>query len=76
MGANKSYIEEHIPHVAELMCQTIDEVVAHADLIVIGNKAEEFKDAVAKIGADKIVFDLVRVDKSKVSGGNYIGLAW
>ena len=76
MGANKSYIEEHIPHVAELMCQTMQDVITHSDLIVIGNKAEEFKGAFSLIGKEKLILDLVRVDKTRVSGGNYIGLAW
>ena len=76
MGANQSYIEQHIPHVAALMCDTIDEVVASSDVVVIGNKAEEFASALEKAGPGKTVFDLVRIRKQKRSEGNYIGLAW
>lgn len=76
VGANKSYIEQHIPHIAKLMCDSMDEVIAESEVIVIGNKAEEFKAALGKIGTDKIVLDLVRIDKGRKSGGNYIGIAW
>ena len=76
MGANQSYIEQHIPHIAALMCASVDEVVAASDVIVIGNKADEFKQITESIPPNKIVFDLVRVRPAKMSEGNYVGLAW
>ena len=76
VGANKSYIEQHIPHIAELMCTSMDEAIKDSDLIIIGNKADEFKGIATKIGSDKLILDLVRIDKTKKTEGNYIGLAW
>ena len=76
MGANKTYIEQRIPHIAQLMCNSMDEVIAQSEVIVIGNKSEEFNAVLDKIGPDKIVLDLVRIDKGRKSGGNYIGIAW
>jgi hypothetical protein len=58
------------------MCETIDEVMVRSDLIVVGNRAPEFREAINKVDTDKIVLDLVRVDESKRTEGNYIGLAW
>jgi len=76
MGANKAYIEQHIPHIAELMCSTMDEVIAQSELIVIGNKNEEFKSVLTKVAPPKIIFDLVRIDPQWKTKGNYIGLSW
>lgn len=76
MGANQSYIEQHIPHVAALMCESPADVVSQSDLIIIGNKAEEFADIVETVPSDKIIVDLVRVKKGKRSGNNYFGIAW
>jgi GDP-mannose 6-dehydrogenase len=76
MGANQSYIEQHIPHIAALMCDSAAEVVASSDVIIIGNKAPEFAEAIRGIPRDKIVFDLVRVSKDRVSGDEYTGIAW
>jgi GDP-mannose 6-dehydrogenase len=76
MGANQSYIEQHIPHIAALMCGSPAEVVAQSDLIVVGNKAEEFTDVVESIPSSKIIVDLVRVKNRKRSGNNYFGIAW
>ncbi len=76
LGANQSYIEQHIPHIAALMCSSPADVVAQSDLIVVGNKAEEFSDVVESIPSDKIIVDLVRVKEGKRSGNNYFGIAW
>ena len=43
MGANKDYMLNHIPHISKLLSNSIDEVLDHADTIVIGNGDEEFK---------------------------------
>jgi GDP-mannose 6-dehydrogenase len=76
MGANQSYIEQHIPHLAALMHPSADDVVAASEVIVIGNKAKEFTDIPDRVSSDKIVFDLVRVQPDRRTGGNYVGLAW
>jgi GDP-mannose 6-dehydrogenase len=76
MGANQSYIEQKIPHVAALMCESIDEVISQSDIILIGNKAEEFQRITNEMVGDKLVFDLVRIELNKNAKGNYIGLAW
>lgn len=76
IGANKAYIEQHIPHIAELMCGNVEDVIRGSDIVVIGNKSNEFNEAISKIDGDKIIFDLVRIDRDRKSGGNYIGIAW
>lgn len=76
VGANQSYIEEHIPHIAALMCDTMQDVIDQSEVIVIGNRAKEFSGVPDAVGPDKVVLDLVRVVKGKKTGGNYLGLAW
>lgn len=57
------------------MVDTIDDVLAHAETIVIGNGAEEFRDVVDTISKDKVVIDLVRItDKRSID--NYDGICW
>ncbi len=76
VGANKRYIDEHIPHIARLMCKNLDDVLHDSEIIVIGNKADEFKNILDRIRNDQLVIDLARIDKNKGSGGNYDGIAW
>lgn len=74
-GANKEYIERQIPHIAQLMRSSIDEVLEFADVLVVGNKAEEFETIAEKRKDGQIVIDLVRLF-DKISGENYQGICW
>src|SRR6185295_16730484 len=60
-GANKEYIERQIPHIAQLMRSSIEEVLESADVLVIGNKADEFVDIEKKRKEGQVVIDLVRL---------------
>ena len=33
-GANKNFIENHIPHIAKLMVDNLDEIISHAEVLV------------------------------------------
>jgi GDP-mannose 6-dehydrogenase len=74
-GANKEYIEREIPHISQLMCATVDEVLASAEVIIIGNKAPEFREIENKLRDEQQVIDLVRLFE-KTSGDSYQGICW
>ncbi|MCV7345094.1 nucleotide sugar dehydrogenase [Mycolicibacterium rhodesiae] len=74
-GANRDYILNHIPHIARLMVDTVDEVIDFAETIVVGNGATEFRSAIERLGDDQIVIDLVRV-ADRASDGSYDGICW
>lgn len=76
VGANKDYILNHIPHISKLMVDNIDAVLSHAETIVIGNKAEEFVDVPAKIRANQVMIDLVRITKRRSDHKGYDGICW
>ncbi len=75
-GKNKSFILSTVPHIAQLMAESANQVVEDSDVVVIGNNAKEFASVVQSMPADKVVIDLVRVDKDRVSDGNYVGICW
>jgi GDP-mannose 6-dehydrogenase len=75
-GANRDYILNKIPHLSRLMVPTIDEVLGHAQTIVIGNGAAEFSDVPRRIGEGQTVIDFVRVSDSRTVAGVYEGLCW
>ncbi|MBI2827730.1 MAG: UDP-glucose/GDP-mannose dehydrogenase family protein [Acidobacteria bacterium] len=60
VGANRRYIEEEIPHIASLMCENVETLLAHAEVLVIGNTSEEAALALAAIGPHHVVIDLTR----------------
>jgi GDP-mannose 6-dehydrogenase len=75
-GANRDYILNRIPHISRLMVPTIDEVLGHAETIVIGNAAPEFAEVPKLIGDGQTVIDFVRVCDSRTVLGVYEGLCW
>jgi GDP-mannose 6-dehydrogenase len=76
-GANRAYIEKEIPHIAQLMTQTTDEVIAGSDVIVIGNNSPEFADVRERVNGRHVIVDLVRAaGREVVSGERYQGMGW
>src|SRR4029078_12366699 len=61
VGANKDYINKQIPHLSSLLTQNIDDVLEKSDVIVVGNLAPEFADALKRTRPDQVILDLVRV---------------
>jgi len=77
VGANKEYIESRIPHLLSLLCGTIDEVLSHAEVIIVGNNAPEFVEALHRTRPDQIIIDLVRVPlRASEIPGEYRGICW
>lgn len=74
-GANKEFIESGIPHISQLMRGSVAEVLESADVIIIGNKAEEFRQIESELRADQVVIDLVRLF-DKTSDETYQGICW
>jgi GDP-mannose 6-dehydrogenase len=75
-GANRDYILNHIPHISRIMQPSIDAVLAHAEVIVVGNAAAEFKEAVKRVRPGVEVVDFVRVAERKSAAGEYDGICW
>lgn len=77
VGANKQYIEQQIPHLSSHLCDSLDDVIAQSEVIVVGNAAPEFAEAVTRCRPDQTVIDLVRLplDFSRVQA-QYSGICW
>jgi GDP-mannose 6-dehydrogenase len=77
VGANKAYIEQQLPHVAQLMCESLDEVLDLADVAVVANREAAFAEVPRKLRPGQILVDLVRlVDHPEMLNGQYYGIAW
>jgi GDP-mannose 6-dehydrogenase len=75
VGANKEYIERQIPHIAQLMSTEFDDVLEFADVVVIGNKSEEFRGVEQKRRPEQVIIDLVRLF-DRTSDDGYQGICW
>ena len=75
-GANREYIDVHIPHIEQLMVSTIDAILDHSDVIVVGNAAEEFEAVMHRLKDGQKLIDFVRIAHDRTSDGSYIGICW
>ena len=77
MGANKDYIEKEIPHISSLMSKDLADVVAHADVLLVGNASAEFADLPRLVRKGQTIIDFVRIGGlAECDGIDYRGIAW
>ncbi|WP_439816098.1 nucleotide sugar dehydrogenase [Zavarzinia sp. CC-PAN008] len=75
-GANLQYVRSHLPHLSALMVDRAEDILSHAETVVIGNRDPRFAPAIDGLRPDQTVVDLVRHDPARRSGGNYQGICW
>jgi GDP-mannose 6-dehydrogenase len=71
IGANRRYLEQHIPHISRLMVDSVGELIAHAEVIVIGNDHESFFAALGQLKPGQVVLDLTTHSKPVATSGRY-----
>jgi GDP-mannose 6-dehydrogenase len=79
LGTNRAYIEAVVPHLADLMVDDADQLLASCDTVVIGNDSPEFVELIAGVDSQPVV-DLVGLSLSESQreaiGERYLGIAW
>jgi GDP-mannose 6-dehydrogenase len=76
IGANKRFIDEHIPHLSALLVQELDALLAQAEVIVVGYQSPEFGAALQRLRPDQMVIDFARVARPVNMTAIYDGLCW
>jgi GDP-mannose 6-dehydrogenase len=74
-GSNKRYIEGVIPHISSLMRESVDEVLAASEVIVVGTKSEHYQHLTRTLNGKQII-DLVRIDSAPNPPAGYEGICW
>jgi GDP-mannose 6-dehydrogenase len=75
-GANKQYIEREIPHISSLMNSNLDQVIEHAEVIIIGKNEDEFRVLSEKLNNGRVIVDLVRLFDVADARKQYNGICW
>ncbi len=73
-GANKEYINQHIPHLSELIEPNMERVLENSEIIVITQKDDRLNKLSSRI-QDKIIIDLARIDDD-FGAEIYEGICW
>ena len=76
IGANKKFIEEHIPHLSSLLVERAEDVVGTAQVVVVGYASAEFVPALKSMRADQLIIDLARIEGRESFAASYDGICW
>jgi GDP-mannose 6-dehydrogenase len=68
--------DDFIPDLSERLVGNIDELIDGADMILVGNKYDETIESLDDPAMLKPVIDLTRINRAKITGGQYHGICW
>ena len=75
-GANRDYINEVIPHIADIIDDNLESVVRNGEVVVIGNRAAEFRSVPSMMTPSQRLVDLVRIPIPEDFPCRYDGVNW
>lgn len=77
IGANKKYIDEAIPHIGELMCETIEEAMTGAGTVIVGLQGDEIMSELHRLSRpEQFILDLVGIQERNKFKGDFQGICW
>jgi GDP-mannose 6-dehydrogenase len=77
IGANRSFIESNIPHIASLLCPKIEEMIDPSEVILVGLQQSALNDALqARVRPEHHVIDLVNLPNRDLLRCHYEGACW
>ncbi|MCC7003250.1 MAG: UDP-glucose/GDP-mannose dehydrogenase family protein [Gemmatimonadaceae bacterium] len=76
IGANRKFIDEHIPHLSSLLVEKASDLIATSDILVVGYKSPEFVEVLQALRPDQIVVDLARLAPQVTTPARYEGICW
>jgi GDP-mannose 6-dehydrogenase len=60
VGANRRYIESEIPHIASLLCDSLDALASHAEVLIVSTRSADAQALVDAVDPECTVVDLTR----------------
>jgi GDP-mannose 6-dehydrogenase len=77
LGANRRFIEQHVPHLGSLMRADIAEVIEASELIIVGLTDRRVVDGLQRhLRDDHVVLDLANLPDRHTLRGRVLGLSW
>lgn len=76
-GTNRAFMDEHLPHLVELLCESLDDAIAEAATVVVAKSWPAIADLGSRLSAGQAVVDLIGVDGLEASQPErYAGIGW
>ena len=77
IGANKAFLESELPHIASLLCPSVEELISQSEVVVITNGSKAFRDIPKHMNAQQVLIDLVGIAKEgRELPVTYEGIGW
>ncbi len=77
LGANRSYIDAHIPHLASLLCPGMAEMLEPSEVILVGLQQPALNESLqARLRPHHHVIDLVNLPNRDLLRCRYEGICW
>lgn len=77
LGANKSFLENELPHIASLMCSSMEQLISDSEVVVITNGNTAFRKVPQMLNGQHILIDLEGIAKANNNfQGFYEGICW
>ena len=77
LGANRRYIEQHLPHIGQLLRPDIETVIGQSELLIVGLTGAAVSQALARHARpDQTVLDLVNLPNRAAIAARVEGLCW
>jgi GDP-mannose 6-dehydrogenase len=76
-GANRAFIEQHLPHLVELLCHGLDDALARAETVVVTKRWPELDALGERLREGQRVVDLAGLPPQEALGTErYAGIGW
>ena len=77
LGANRSFIEKHLPHIGQMLRPDIEGVIDESDVLVVGLTGQSVFDILAiRSRPDQVLLDLVNLPNRAAIRAKVEGLCW
>jgi GDP-mannose 6-dehydrogenase len=77
LGANRSFIEKHLPHIGQMLREDMEGVIDESEVLVVGMTGQNVFDTLAQRSrSDQIVLDLVNLSTTTTIQAQVQGLCW
>lgn len=77
MGANRSFIEKHLPHIGQMLRPDIEGVIDESEVLVVGLAGQTVFDILAnRSRPDQVLLDLVNLPNRAAIRAKVEGLCW
>lgn len=77
LGANRSFIERHLPHIGKMLQADVDSVIDTSEVLVVGLAGQAVLDRLsARSRSDQVLLDLVNLPNRASIRAKVEGLCW